>query len=243
MAMLSVNLDGVAALREVRGQREPDPAQAAVLAELGGADGVAIQLRRDRRHVRDRDLYVLREVVKTKLTIEIPPTDEIIERALEVKPAMVTFVADHADPTLPVSGINLADNTINFSDAAGRFHGAGIAVCYLVEPDPDSIKGAVKNGADAVLLNCAGFTEARGMDEAQHELDRIDTAAQAASKAGVTIYAGRGISFKNVIALHELGTIDEFFVGHSIVAKALFCGFERAVRDMVQVLAVERPQG
>jgi pyridoxine 5-phosphate synthase len=239
MAMLTVNLDGVAALREVRGQREPDPAQAAVLAELGGADGVAIQLRRDRRHVRDRDLYVLREVVKTKLIIEIPPTDEIIERALEVKPAMVTFVADHADATLPVSGINLADAAINFSDAAARFHSAGIAVCILVEPDSDSIKGAVKNSADAVLLNCAGFTEARTLDEAQRELDRIDNAAQAASKAGITVYAGRGIGYKNVMALHELGSIDEFFVGHSIIAKALFCGFERAVRDMVTLLAID----
>ena len=243
MAMLSVNLDHVAALREVRKCREPDPAQAAVLAEMAGADGIAIQLRRDRKYVRDRDLFVLREVVKTRLTIEMPPTDALIERALEVKPAMVTIVADHADSDSSVSGIDFNAGPVDFSNVAGRFKAAGIGVCYFVEPEPDAIKGAVKAGADAVLINCGGFTCAVTLEEAQQELDRIDVAAQAASKSGLPVYAGRGISSKNVIALHELGLFDEYFVGHSIVSHAVLKGMTAAVAEMLAVIRTDVRQG
>jgi len=236
MALLSVNLDQVAALREVRKQREPDPAQAAVLAELAGADGIAIQLRRDRKYIRDRDLYILREVVKTRLIIEMPPTDDIIERALEVKPAMVTFVADHADSDTPVSGIDFNAAPIDFSDTATRFRGVGIGVCFFVDPEVEAVRGAARSGADAVLINCGGFTYAHTLEEAQTELDRIDTCAQAAAKARLSVYAGRGISSKNVPALHELRLFDEFFVGHSVVTRAVLKGMEAAVTEMLSVI-------
>lgn len=233
MALLSVNLDLVAALREVRKQREPDPAQAAVVAELAGADGIAIQLRRDRKYIRDRDLFILREVVKTRLTIEIPPTDDIIERVLEVKPAMVTFVADHADSDTPVSGIDFNAAPIDFSDTASRFKGVGINVCFFVDPEIDAIKGAARAGADAVLINCGGFTYAHNLEEAQAELDRIDVVAQAAAKNNLAVYGGRGISAKNVPALFELKLFDEFFVGHSIVTRAVLKGLDAAVTEMI----------
>ena len=242
MALLTVNLDGVAALREYRGRRQPDPAQAAVLAELAGADGIAIQLRRDRRPVRDRDLYVLREVVKTKLIIEIPPTEELIERTLDVKPAMVTFVADHPDTTSPPSGIDFNAAPVDFSDISARFKGVGVGVCFLIEPMPEAVKGALKSGADAVLINCGGFTEAHTLDEAQSELDRIDATAQAASKSSLTVMGGRGINSKNVVALHELGLIDEFVVGHSFAARAMLLGIEAAVQELLAILRVDRSQ-
>ncbi|MEW5795828.1 MAG: pyridoxine 5'-phosphate synthase [Candidatus Zixiibacteriota bacterium] len=243
MALLSVNLDQVAALREVRKRREPDPAQAAVMAELAGADGIAIALRRDRKYIRDRDLYILREVVKTRLIIEVPPTEEIIARVLEVKPAMVTLVADHADPDLQVSGIDFHSAPVDFSDVAGRFKGAGIGVCFFVEPEPDTVKGAAKAGADAVLINCGSFTLALTLEEAQRELDRIDNAAQAASKAGLSVYAGRGINSKNVMALHELGLFDEFFVGHSIISQALLAGMTAAVAEMLAAIRTDVREG
>jgi pyridoxine 5-phosphate synthase len=236
MALLSINLDQVAALREIRKLREPDPAQAAVLAELAGADGIAIQLRRDRKYVRDRDLYILREVVKTKLTIEIPPTEDIVNRVLEVKPAMVTFVADHADSNVPVAGIDFNDASIDFSGATARFKGAGIGVCFFVDPNPDAIRGVHKAGADAVLVNCGGFTQARTLAEAQQELDRIDATAQAAVKAGLSVHAGRGIDRKNVVALYELNLIDEFFVGHSVVSRAVLKGMSEAVSEILTVI-------
>ncbi len=243
MALLTVNLDQVAALREARQIKEPDPAQAAVVAELAGADGIAIRLRRDRRYVRDRDLYILREIVKTKLTIEIPPTDEIIERALEVKPWMVTFVADSADIDAPVSGIDFNSAPIDFSDVATRFKGVGIAVCFLIQPESDAVKGASKAGADAVLIDCSGFTQAHTLSDAQQELDRIDRAAQAAAKADLAVYAGRGINHKNVPALHELNLVDEFFVGHSIVSRAVLRGIEPAVTEVLGIIKNETARG
>lgn len=236
MALLTVNLDHVAALREARKLKEPDPAQAAVVAELAGADGIAIRLRRDRRFVRDRDLYILREVVKTKLTVEVPPTDEIIERILEVKPWMVTFVADHADVDAPVAGIDFNSAPVDFNDVSTRFKGVGIAVCFLIMPDVDTVKGAAKASADAVLIDCSGFTEAHTLDEAQRELDRIDRAAQVAAKAGLAVYAGRGINHKNIPALHELGLIDEFFVGHAIISRAVLKGMQPAVAEIAEIV-------
>ena len=241
MAMLTVNLDQVAALRESRKLREPDPAQAAVLAEMAGADGIAIQLRRDRKYVRDRDLYILREVVKTRLTIELTPVEDIIQRVLEVKPAMVAFVADRAGD-LPVSGIEFDSAEIDFTDTARRFKAAGIAVCFFVEPETDSVKGAQRAGGDAVMINCGGFTYARTLEEAQQELDRIDSCAQAAAKAGLSVMAGRGIDRKNILALHELGLIDEFFVGNSIVSRAVLKGMTAAVEEVLDILKTAPPR-
>lgn len=228
----------VAAMREVRRLSEPDPVQAAVLAELAGADGIAIQLRRDRKYVRDRDLYLLKGIVKTKLTMEMPPTDDIIERALEVKPWMVTFVADHVDSSSPVSPMDLGATPVDFGDLTGRFKGVGVNVCFFVEPETDEIKAAARVRATAVLINCAGYTEARTLEEAQAELDRIDRAVQAASKANLAVHCGRGINYKNVPPLVELGYVDEFVIGHAICAKAMLVGFEQAVREMIPLVQV-----
>ncbi|MBD3257827.1 pyridoxine 5'-phosphate synthase [candidate division GN15 bacterium] len=243
MALLTINLDGVAAQREFRGKRQPDPAQAAVLAELAGVDGVAIQLRRDRRYVRDRDLYVLREVVKSKLVIEIPPTEELISRTLDVKPAMVTFLADHPDADVPPSGIDFGAAPVDFSDITARFRGVGIPICFLIEPLPDAVRGAVKAGADGVLINCAGFTEATTIEEAQGELDRIDATAQVASKANLTVMAGRGVNAKNVVAMHELGLIDEYVIGQSLIARAMLVGIDAAVKELLALVRSDRSQG
>ncbi len=236
MALLSVNLDQVAALREVRKLKEPDPAQAAVLAELAGADGISVQLRRDRRHIRDRDLYILREVVKSRLTVEMAPTDDNIEKALEIKPWMVTFVADQANSDIPVSGIDFDSAPIDFGDIAVRLKGVEAKVCFFVEPDVNAVRGAARAGAGAIMLNCIGFTEARTLEEAQEELDRIDAAAQAASKVNLLIHAGRGIGYRNILPLHELNLIDEFVIGHAIASRAMLCGFSQAVSEMLHLL-------
>ena len=241
MALLTVSLDQVATLRGTQKLREPDPSQAAVVAELAGADGISVRLRRDRKYIRDRDLYMLREIVKSRLTVEIPPTDEIIAKTLDVKPSMVTFVADHADPDIPVAGIDFGSVPVDFSDLSVRFKGVGVSVCFLIEPEIESVKGAVKAGADSVLINCSGFTHAQTLDEAQQELDRIDRAAQAAAKADVSVSAGRGINSKNVIALHELNLFDEYFVGHSIVARSVLSGMEVAVKEMLELVRYSRP--
>lgn len=244
MSHLSVNLDLVAAMRETRRHNEPDPAQAAVLAELAGADGIVIQLRRDRKYIRDRDLYLLKGIVKTKLTFEMPPTDEFIARALEVKPWMVTLVADHTNDSNPVLPIDLKTDSVDFGDITGRFSGVGVNVCFFVEPEPDDIKNAVKAGASAVLINCAGYTEARTVEDAQKELDRIDNATQTAARTELMVHCGRGIGYRNVKPLVELGTVDEFVVGYDICARAMLIGIEKAVREMISLVRsdVARPE-
>ncbi len=236
MALLSVSLDQVAALRAVRKFKEPDPAQVAVLAELAGADGIAVQLRRDRKHIRDRDLYILREVVKSRLTIEIPPVDEIIDQVQEVKPWMVTLVADQPDCDTPVAGIDFGSAPIDFGDIVTRFRGVGVNVCFFVEPEIEAIKGAAKTGAGAVLLDCSVFTRARTLDEAQEGLDSVDRAAQAAAKADLSVVAGSGINYRNIQPLVELGLIDEFVVGHAITSHAVLVGYQEAVREFLRLI-------
>jgi pyridoxine 5-phosphate synthase len=236
MALLTINLDHIAALREVRKLKEPDPAQAAVLAELAGADGISVQLRRNRKVIRDRDLYILREVVKTRLVMEMAPVDEFVEKAVEVKPSSVMFLADHADTDAPASGIDFTGAPINFSDYTMKLKGLGIGTCFLIEPEIESVKGVVKSGGETIMINCAGYTQARSIDEAQQELDRIDRAAQTAEKHGLGITAGHGIGYKNVQPLVELGLIGEFVVGHAIVSRAVLCGLDQAVREMVRLV-------
>lgn len=239
MAFLTVSLDMIGGIREMRRLKEPDPAQVAVFAEVAGAHGFSVQLRRDRKTIRDRDLYILREVIKTKLTIETPPLEDTIERALEVKPWMVTLVADHADSGSMVSPIDFEAAAVDFGEVAARIKGIGCNVCFFIEPAAESVRGAAKAGADAVTLNCSGFVDARTLDEAQSELDSIDAAAQSGAKAGLSVQAARGLTYKNVTPLAELKNIDEFIIGHAIVSRALLVGIERAVIEMLPLLKPE----
>ena len=236
MSALTVNIDLVAVLRSVRRLQEPDPAQAAVLSELAGADGISVQVRRDRKYIRDRDLYILKSIVKTKLIVELPPADELIDLAVEVKPWMVVFVADHADSDSPVSAIDFNNAAVDFGDVTDRLKGVGITTGFYVEPEMDDIKGAARSGATAVLINCSSFTDARTLEDAQGELDRIDKAVNFASKQGLAVYCGRGITYKNLQPLVELGYVDEFVVGHAIGSRAMLVGYERAVSEMLTVV-------
>jgi pyridoxine 5-phosphate synthase len=215
MPLLSVNVDLVGAAREARRLPEPDPAQAAVLAELAGADGITVQLRRDRRTV---------------------------ERALEVKPWLVTLVADHADSSAPVSPIDFDSAPVDFGEISSRFTAVGVNVCFFVEPDTEQIKRAARAGASAVLINATGYTHAATVEEAQSELDRIDRALQFAAKTDIAVHCGRGITYKNVTPLVELGMIDEFVVGYAICARAMLVGFDRAVREMIDLLRIPQRQ-
>lgn len=236
MSALTVNLDLVAVLRSVRRLHEPDPAQAAMLAELAGADGIGVQLRRDRKYIRDRDLYILKSVVKTKLIVEMPPADELITLALEIKPWIVIFVADHADSDSPVSPIDFDNADVDFGDITDRFKGVGVNVGFFVEPETDDIRGAAKAEASSVLINCSRYTDARTIDDAQLGLDSLDRAVNAASKYDLAVYCGRGISYKNIQPLVDLRSADEFVVGHAIGSRAMLVGYERAVREMIALV-------
>ena len=236
MPLLSVNIDMVAAMREVRRTVEPDPAQVAVMAEISGVDGITVQVRRDRKNIRERDLYILKGVIKSRFTIEMPPVDDIIEKALEIKPSMVTLVVDHADSSAPVSTIDFNSAQIDFKDIAARLSGVGINICFFVEPENDQIKKAAKNGASTVLINCAGYTGVQTIDAARFELDRIDKASQYASKNGLEVHCGRGLNYKNITPLVELNTIDEFVIGHAIFTRALLIGIEQSIEEITALL-------
>ncbi len=243
MSALTVNIDLVAVLRSVRRLQEPDPAQAAVLSELAGADGISVQVRRDRKYIRDRDLYILKSIVKTKLIVELPPADELINLAIEIKPWMVVFVADHADSDSPVSAIDFNNAAVDFGDVTDQFKGVGVNTGFYVEPEMDDIKGAARSGATAVMINCSDFTDARTLEDAQSGLDRIDKAVNSASKQGLAVYCGRGITYKNIQPLVELGYVDEFIVGHAIGSRAMLVGYERAVSEMLTVVKNSASRG
>lgn len=164
-------------MRESGRRGEPDPCQAAVIAELAGADGIAVELKRSRKQIRDRDLYLLKGVIKTRFIVEMPPVDELIDKVLDVKPWLVVFGVEQTDADGPLLPFDFKSTDIDFSQLVTRFSGEGITVGFFVEPDSDQIKGASKTGAAVAMINCGRYSAARTIAEAQTELDRIDRAA------------------------------------------------------------------
>ncbi|HPI32380.1 MAG TPA: pyridoxine 5'-phosphate synthase [candidate division Zixibacteria bacterium] len=241
MSSLTVNVNLIAMLRELRRLEEPDPAQAAVLAELNGAEGIAVQVRRDRRFVRERDLYVLQAVAKTKLVVELPAADDLIGRMMEIKPHTVVFAADQPDLEAQAAPIDFSAPQVDFRDLTERLAAVGVQVAYLVEPEADQIKGASKARANAVLIDCGGYTRARRREEAQRELDRIDEAGRLAAKAELTVMLGRGITYRNVAPLAELGYVDDFVIGQAIAGRGMLVGFGQAVREMAALVRRQEP--
>jgi len=236
VSSLIVNVDMIATSRETRGLGEPDPAQAAVLAEMAGADGIAVQVRQHRRGIRERDLYVLRSVTKTRLTVEMPAVDEIMAKVIEVKPWMVTLVADRGPNEVQVSPVTFDATEIDYGEVAARLQAAGVGCALFVEPDVEVIKHAARSTVTAVLLNAEHYSQARTLDQAQEELDRLDQAAGAAAKAGLSVHCGRGLDLRNIRPLVELKMVDEFVIGYSIFTRALLLGYQEAVKEMLRAL-------
>ncbi len=236
MSLLTFNVDMAAVLRSVSRQNEPDPSQLAMLGELYGVDAVSVQFRRDRKYIRERDLYLLKGIVKTKLIVEMPPAEEAIEKIRELKPHTVIFAADHADSDSPLSPIDFSSAPVDYRTVSNQLQAVGVEVGYFVEPEPDEIKGAAKAGASVVVLNCAGYTEARTVGDAQAELDRIDRAAQSAVKHNLSLVGARGLHYKNIKPLVELQMFESFIIGDALVSKALLLGLKQAVDDMQTLL-------
>lgn len=239
MTLLTINLDPIAKLRTICRQTEPDLVQAAVLAELAGADGVSVSLRRDRAHVRERDLYLLRETVKGRLTLISPPVDDLARIVTEIKPHQVTLVADQADNDAPVVGIDFANRDVDFSDLVGQLQGSGADVVFYIDPNPESIKGASKAGANGVLIDCDLYGRAKVANDAQDGLDRIDRAAQAGGKTKLHLAAGHTLNYRNVGPLTEIGLFDEFVVGSALAARASLVGLSDAVREFKKLIQTD----
>lgn len=236
MASLAVNVDHVATVRQARGGKEPDPVTAAAMAELGGANGIICHLREDRRHIQDRDLRLLRETVKTKLNMEMAATEEMLKIALDVKPDMVTLVPEKRQELTTEGGLEVSLNKESVRSAIELLHGGDIFVSLFINPDIDQIKAAKKIGADFVEIHTGIYSECITYEDMERELDRIIDAIKFAHKAGLDVNVGHGLNYQNVKRLVGMKEIYEFSIGHSIVARAIYVGFEGAVREMVGLI-------
>ncbi|MGD8915521.1 MAG: pyridoxine 5'-phosphate synthase [Syntrophobacterales bacterium] len=236
MAKLAVNVDHVATLREARRTAEPDPVTAAALAELAGAQGIAVHLREDRRHIQDRDLHLLRQTVKTKLNLEMAATQEMLKTALSVKPDMVTLVPERREELTTEGGLEVQLNRDNLKKYVRLFKDADIIVSLVINPDLDQIKAAQWVEADYIEVHAGSFCEARTLTERQEEFDRIQNAVKMAHKVGLGVTVGHRLDHSNIGWLVDVAEIEEFIIGHAIVARAVLVGFERAVREMVELI-------
>lgn len=236
MAKLAVNVDHVATLRQARRTAEPDPVTAAALAELAGAQGIVVHLREDRRHIQDRDLHILRQTAKTKLNLAMAATQEMLKIALSVKPDMVTLVPERREELATEGGLEVQLNRDNLKKYVRLFKDADVTVSLFINPDLDQIKAAQWVEADYIEVHTGSFCEARTITERQEEFDRIHNAVKLAHKVGLGVNAGHSLDYRNIGWLVDVAEIEEFTIGHAIVARAVLVGFERAVREMVELI-------
>ena len=236
MKRLSVNVDHVATLRQARLGKEPDPVYAAVLAELAGADGIIVHLREDRRHIQDRDLEELRKIIKTRLNLEMANNQEIIRVALYTKPDLVTLVPERREELTTEGGLEVNLNQEAIASTIRMFHEGVIPVSLFINPDLDQVKAAQRVGADCVEIHTGLYAEANDPRSVDRELGRIINTVKLADKLGLTVNAGHGLNYQNVKSIASIEEIEELSIGHSIVARAILVGMERAVREMRELI-------
>jgi pyridoxine 5-phosphate synthase len=241
MIRLGVNIDHVATVRQARKAKEPDPVAAAVLATLGGADGITIHLREDRRHIQDRDLLALRDTVTTRLNLEMAAVPEIVAIALKAKPDEATLVPEKRQELTTEGGLDLIGNEEPVGAAVRELKSAGITVSLFIDPAIDQIDMAKALGADAVEFQTASYSEAVGAAAIESELAELRTAAAHATHAGLHVHMGHGLNYQNVRAVVRIPGVEELNIGHSIVSRAVLVGMERAVREMRQVMSEHYP--
>ncbi len=236
MARLAVNVDHVATVRQARGIDEPDPVLAAGIAELAGADGIICHLREDRRHINDRDLSLLRQTVRTKLNMEMAAVEEMVGIACHIKPDLVTLVPERREELTTEGGLDVKSNPDHYEKVVGQLKEKGIEVSFFVDPDASQIETAKQVGGDVVEIHTGHYSEARSESEAQDRFMRIAKAAEAAEKLKLGISAGHGLNYVNIKGFKSLPQIEEYSIGHSIVTRAIFVGFDQAVREMIALV-------
>lgn len=240
MPKLSINVDHVATLRQARKALEPDPVAAAISAEIAGADGITIHLRGDRRHIQDRDLKILREVVKTSLNLEMAATEEMVNLALQIKPDMATLVPEREGEITTEGGLDVESNFEQLNQAIAQLQLNGIVVSLFVNPDEESIKASAKLRTDYVEINTDSYASAKNVAEQISQLERVEKMANLAHRLNLGINMGHGLNYRNISNLIQIQHIHEFSIGHAIVARAVMVGFEKAVREMLDL--VKRPR-
>jgi pyridoxine 5-phosphate synthase len=236
MARLAVNIDHVATLREARKTDVPDPVMAAGIAEMAGAECIICHLREDRRHINDRDLALLRQVIKTRLNMEMAAVDEMVEIARDVRPDMVTLVPERRQELTTEGGLDVRANPGYYAGVVERLAGKGIKVSFFVDPDPSQIEAAHKIGADIVEIHTGHYSEAISEQDAGERFQRISRAVEASADLKLGISAGHGLNYSNIKRFRFLPKIEEYSIGHSIMARAVFTGLDQAVREMIGLI-------
>ncbi|UCG29530.1 MAG: pyridoxine 5'-phosphate synthase [candidate division WOR-3 bacterium] len=230
---LSVNIDHVATVREARKEKFPDPAYAAVEAELGGADGITVHLRGDRRHIKERDLAVLKQIIRNDLNLEMAATDEMARIAVGAMPDRVTLVPEAPGEVTTQGGLDLSNVKIDLKSYISDLKGKGIRVGIFIDPDMAQIKAALRVGAESVEINTNEYTQAKNREE---ETSKISRVAKAARREGLVVHAGHGIDYTNILPLLSIPEITGYSIGFAIVARALFVGLRQAVSEMKEII-------
>jgi pyridoxine 5-phosphate synthase len=233
---LYVNIDHVATVRQARKTDEPDPVRAAVLAELGGADGITVHLREDRRHIQDRDVRLLAATVRTGINLELATHEEILSLACELEPMQATLVPERREEITTEGGLDVVAARAPLTKAVKRLRDAGIRTSLFIAPDENAVKASHDLGADAIELHTGEYAHAARGDARAHQLARVQRAAERAHALGLGVHAGHGLTYENVTPLARLPLIEEVNIGHSIISRAVFTGMEAAVREMASIL-------
>jgi pyridoxine 5-phosphate synthase len=237
---LYINIDHVATVREARKTDEPDPVRAAVLAELGGADGITVHLREDRRHIQERDVRLLLETVRTGVNLELAAEEGVLRFAEDWRPMEVTFVPEQREEVTTEGGLNLEEASDRLLAAVAQMRAQAVRTALFVDAREDAMRASAALGADAVELHTGEYANARTPEGAAAQLGRLRDAAMAAREAGLAVHAGHGLTYENVAPVAAIPEVEELNIGHSIVSRSVFVGIERAVREMKEIVTAAR---
>ncbi|MCP4174869.1 MAG: pyridoxine 5'-phosphate synthase [Fuerstiella sp.] len=236
MPFLGVNIDHVATVRQARITNEPDPVHAAVLAELGGADGITVHLREDRRHIQDRDVRLLRQMIRVKLNLEMAVAQEIVDIALDVMPEQATLVPEKREEVTTEGGLDIISHRDRIMQTVVQLQERDISVSLFIDPDVAQVDASADLGVEAIELHTGAFADAPTAAHADAEFDRIVAAGQAAVQRGLILNMGHGLTYRNVHRIADIDGVHELNIGHSIISHAVMVGLERAVREMKELV-------
>lgn len=238
--LLGVNIDHVATLRQQRFTFYPDTVEAVVAAEKGGADGITVHLREDRRHIQEEDIVRIQQILGTRLNLEMAVTDEMIAYALQRQPEHCCLVPEKRAELTTEGGLDVLGNEARVTDAVKKLQDEEIEVSLFIDPDEQQIEAAVRTGAPVIEIHTGAYADAKTPEEMEHELQRIVKASKFASNAGLIVNGGHGLNIENVQAIARIPEMNELNIGHSIVARAIFIGFEAAVREIKELMIAAR---
>jgi pyridoxine 5-phosphate synthase len=234
--LLGVNIDHIATLRQARGTRYPDPVQAAIDAEQAGADGITVHLREDRRHIQDRDVELLAEVLQTRMNLEMAVTDDMIAIAERIRPAHCCLVPEKREELTTEGGLDALGQYDKVSAACQKLAAANIEVSLFIDADPEQISAAVRAGAPAIEIHTGHYADSTDPESTAKELERIIQGVEQAASAGLIVNAGHGLHYHNVEPIAAIPEINELNIGHALIARAMFTGLSEAVREMKNIM-------